>query len=113
MAAVKRHLEAAIPWGAQAEFALEPASTPVSLTGEAAAERALEQAYGRPVARMGSGGSIPLVARLQAAYPDAAIVLWGAQDSDRSQIHAANESVDLGELGKTALAEALLLSELG
>ena len=32
---------------------------------------------------MGSGGSIPLVARLAEAYPDAAIVLWGAQDSDR------------------------------
>jgi acetylornithine deacetylase/succinyl-diaminopimelate desuccinylase-like protein len=113
MAAVQRHLEAAIPWGAHAEFELEPASTPVSLTGAAAAERALEQAYGKPVARMGSGGSIPLVAWLQEAYPDAAIVLWGAQDSDAAQIHAANESVDLGELGAIALAEALLLEELG
>ena len=113
MAAVQRHLEAAVPWGAQAEFELEPASTPVSLVGEAAAERALEQAYGRPVARMGSGGSIPLVARLQDAYPDAAFVLWGAQDSDLAQIHAANESVDLGEVGAIALAEALLLEELG
>jgi acetylornithine deacetylase/succinyl-diaminopimelate desuccinylase-like protein len=113
MAAVQRHLEAAVPWGAQAEFELEPASTPVSLIGEAAAERALEQAYGRPVARMGSGASIPLVARLQDAYPDAAVVIWGAQDSDLAQIHAANESVDLGEVGAIALAEALLLEELG
>jgi acetylornithine deacetylase/succinyl-diaminopimelate desuccinylase-like protein len=62
---------------------------------------------------MGSGGSIPLVARLRDAYPDAAFVLWGAQDSDLAQIHAANESVDLGELEKLALAEALLLQELG
>ena len=46
------------------------------------AERALEQAYGKPVARMGSGGSVPLVAKLRAAYPDAALILWGAQDSD-------------------------------
>jgi hypothetical protein len=62
---------------------------------------------------MGSGGSIPLVARLREAYPDAAFVLWGAQDSDRAQIHAANESVDLEELGRIALAEALLLRQLG
>jgi cysteinylglycine-S-conjugate dipeptidase len=112
MEAVRRHLEAAIPWGARAEIEVEPASAPVSLTGAGAAERALEQAFGRPVARMGSGGSIPLVARLQEMYPDAAFVIWGAQDSDLAQIHAANESVDLGELGRIALAEALLLQEL-
>ena len=85
------------------------------------AERALERmcrrtlgrvAFGRPVARMGSGGSIPLVAALRETYPDAAFVIWGAQDSDLAQIHAANESVDLDELGKLALAEALLLQRL-
>ena len=62
---------------------------------------------------MGSGGSVPLVAKLHEAYPDAAFVLWGAQDSDLAQIHAANESVDLSEIEKLALAEALLLAELG
>ena len=45
-------------------------------------------------------------------YPDAALILWGAQDSDLARIHAANESVDLGEVAKIALAEALLLEEL-
>ncbi len=69
-------------------------------------------AYGKPVAVMGSGGSIPLVARLAEVYPDAEIVLWGAQDSDAAQIHAANESVDLEELEKIALTEALLLTQL-
>jgi acetylornithine deacetylase/succinyl-diaminopimelate desuccinylase-like protein len=113
MAAVRRHLEAAIPWGAHAEFELEPASAPVRLVGARAAEDALREAFGRPVARMGSGGSIPLVAALQETYPDAAFVLWGAQDSDLAQIHAANESVDLAELGRFALAEALLLERLG
>src|SRR4051812_28478520 len=112
MDAVERHIRAAIPWGAQVEIEVEPASTPVALTGAQAAEQALEEAFGRPVARMGSGGSIPLVARLREAYPDAAFVLWGAQDSDRARIHATGESVDLGELGAIALAEALLLEEL-
>ena len=49
---------------------------------------------------MGSGGSIPLVARLRDAYPEASFVLWGAQDSDLARIHAANESVDLDEVGQ-------------
>ena len=61
---------------------------------------------------MGSGGSIPLVAALHETYPDAAIVLWGAQDSDLAQIHAVGESVDLDEIDKIARAEALLLSAL-
>jgi acetylornithine deacetylase/succinyl-diaminopimelate desuccinylase-like protein len=113
MEAVERHLRAHIPWGAHVEIAVEPASKPIALPASPAAERALEQAYGKPVARMGSGGSVPLVAKLHEAYPDAAFVLWGAQDSDLARIHAANESVDLDEIAKIALAEALLLRELG
>ncbi len=113
MDAVRRHLEAAVPWGARMDVEIEPASTPVALAAaDGAAERALAAAYGKPVAHMGSGGSIPLVARLHEVFPDATIVLWGAQDSDRAQIHAANESVDLRELAAIALAEALLLGEL-
>jgi acetylornithine deacetylase/succinyl-diaminopimelate desuccinylase-like protein len=113
MDAVRRHLEARVPWGARLSVEVEPASTPVALDGASdAAERALAAAYGKPVAHMGGGGSVPLVARLREAYPDAAIVLWGAQDNDLARIHAANESVDLGEVAAIALAEALLLSEL-
>jgi acetylornithine deacetylase/succinyl-diaminopimelate desuccinylase-like protein len=90
-----------------------PASTPVELDGhERAAERALATAYGQPVHRMGSGGSVPLVAKLKTASPDAAFVLWGAQDADHAKIHAANESVSLDEVASIALAEALLLHEL-
>jgi len=112
LAAVERHLRERAPWGARLEIEIEPASTAIALPAFAPAERALERAFGRPVARMGSGGSVPLVAKLHEAYPDADIVLWGAQDGDRAQIHAANESVDLGEIERLALAEALLLEEL-
>jgi acetylornithine deacetylase/succinyl-diaminopimelate desuccinylase-like protein len=113
MQTVERHLRAHTPWGAHLTIAVDPASTPIALTTPPEAERALEQAFGKPVARMGSGGSVPLVAKLRAAYPEAAFVLWGAQDSDLARIHAANESVDLGEIARLALAEALLLGELG
>jgi acetylornithine deacetylase/succinyl-diaminopimelate desuccinylase-like protein len=112
MEAVERHIRAHVPWGAQIEIKVEPASTPIAFPAQPEAERALEQAFGKPVARMGSGGSVPLVAKLRAAYPDASFVLWGAQDSDLARIHAANESVDLGEIAGIALAEALLLKEL-
>jgi acetylornithine deacetylase/succinyl-diaminopimelate desuccinylase-like protein len=112
MAAVERHLRAHAPWGAQLEVEVEPASTAISLGGVEPAERALERAYGKPVARMGSGGSVPLVAKLRSAYPEAALILWGAQDSDLARIHAANESVDLDEVAKLALAEAFLLEGL-
>jgi len=61
---------------------------------------------------MGSGGSVPLVAKLRETYPDAGFVIWGAQDSDEARIHAANESVNLDEVARIALAEALLLREL-
>jgi acetylornithine deacetylase/succinyl-diaminopimelate desuccinylase-like protein len=112
MAAVQRHLEARVPWGARLSVEVEPASTPILLDADAAAERALAAAFGKEVARMGTGGSVPLVARLHEAYPEATIVIWGAQDSDEARIHAANESVDLAEVGRIALAEALLLAEL-
>ena len=59
----------------------------------------------------GSGGSVPLVPELSAAMPDAEILLYGASD-ERSQYHSIDESVDLRELERVTLAEALLFSEL-
>jgi acetylornithine deacetylase/succinyl-diaminopimelate desuccinylase-like protein len=115
MDAVRAHLEARVPWGARLSVEVEPASAPVELAAgaaDAAAERALAAAFGKSVARMGSGGSLPLVGRLRAAYPDAPIVMWGAQDAESARIHAADESVDLAEVGGIALAEVLLLAEL-
>jgi cysteinylglycine-S-conjugate dipeptidase len=115
MDAVRAHLEARVAWGARLSVELEPASTPVALAADGAdagAERALAAAFGKPVARMGSGGSLPLLSRLRDVYPDAAIVMWGAQDSERARIHAPDESVDLAEVGRIALAEAILLDEL-
>ena len=118
MEAVRAHLERAAPWGVRVRFEVDAPSAPVALAGDraagttAAAERALAAAFERPVAHTGSGGSIPLVAALQAALPEAGIIIWGAQDAGGARIHAADESVDLGELERIALAEAVLLGEL-
>jgi cysteinylglycine-S-conjugate dipeptidase len=43
--------------------------------------------------------------------PEAEILLYGASD-ERSQYHSIDESVDLGELERACLAEALLFGEL-
>jgi acetylornithine deacetylase/succinyl-diaminopimelate desuccinylase-like protein len=116
LAAVRAHLERAAPCRARVEIEVQAPSAPVAVDLEApaagAAERAMRAAFGREVGRTGSGGSIPLVAALQAALPDATVIIWGAQDGDGARIHAPDESVDLGELGRIALAEALLLREL-
>jgi cysteinylglycine-S-conjugate dipeptidase len=79
--------------------------------GFAAMTRAMEEAYGRPVVQTGSGGSVPLVPVLSRALPEAEILLYGASD-ERSQYHSIDESVDLGELERACLAEALLFGEL-
>jgi acetylornithine deacetylase/succinyl-diaminopimelate desuccinylase-like protein len=60
----------------------------------------------------GSGGTIPLLTTLQRLAPDAEFVIWGPGD-ERSQVHAANESLDLRELERMIVAETLLLEKLG
>ena len=57
----------------------------------------------------GEGGSIPLVAAFLEAMPDAEIILWGPEEP-QCKIHAPDESVDLGELERCTLAEALFLA---
>jgi acetylornithine deacetylase/succinyl-diaminopimelate desuccinylase-like protein len=51
------------------------------------------------------------VPELSAALPAAEILLYGASD-EQSQYHSIDESVDLGELERVTLAEALMFLEL-
>jgi acetylornithine deacetylase/succinyl-diaminopimelate desuccinylase-like protein len=73
---------------------------------------ALARAYGREAIEMGSGGSIPLVPMLTQTFPGIEILIWGAMD-ERSFIHSVNESVELLEVERITLAEALFLRNLG
>jgi acetylornithine deacetylase/succinyl-diaminopimelate desuccinylase-like protein len=77
-----------------------------------AAMTAMEEAYGAPVESIGSGASIPLVASLQRVAPDAAIVLWGAEDTKQSRIHASDESVDPDEIRRMIAAQTLFIRHL-
>ena len=78
----------------------------------AAAKDALAEAFGREVVEIGSGGSIPLVPLLAETFPGMSVLIVGAGD-ERSNYHSLDESVDLDDLASMALAEALLIGNLG
>jgi len=114
--AIEDHLHRHAPWGAEVTVAVTRAGQPfrVSTSGPAyeAFRRACVETWGRPPVEPGSGGSLPLVAELARQYPDAALLLTGAEDPD-SKAHAENESVHLDELRNCCVNEALLLGHLG
>ena len=114
-ALVRDHLLARVPWGARVEVTPGAGAVGYAVAmdgpGLEAARRAMAAAYGKPAVEVGSGGSIPLVTALGLTYPEAEVVVWGAQDDD-ARIHAADEGVVLEELERAILAEALLLVEL-
>ena len=68
-----------------------------------AARAALRRAWGEEPIEVGSGGAIPLVSGLQAAAPDAEILLFGAQDM-QCNLHAPNERVLVDEIRRTVVA---------
>ena len=113
--AVERHLRAHAPWGAQARDRGRAGVDPDRAAGaRRRAERALERAFGKPVAAMGSGGSVPLVAKLRERLPGRGVRALGRPglrprpDPRRQRVRR-----DLDEIERIALAEALLLRALG
>jgi acetylornithine deacetylase/succinyl-diaminopimelate desuccinylase-like protein len=109
------HVIAHAPWGVEVEVARGEGGSGLRVRTDgpafAAMERAMTLAYGREPVRSGSGGSVPLVPVLARTFPEAEILIYGAAD-EKSQYHSVDESVDLGDLERTALAEALLWREL-
>ena len=114
--ALTAHLEQHAPWGAQVTVTPGDVGQPYAIdaTGSVydAARSAFRQAWGTEPIDMGMGGSIPFIAEFAAAYPDAAILVTGVEDPG-TQAHSINESLHLGVLERAAIAEALLLENLG
>ncbi|MFL6128457.1 MAG: dipeptidase [Mycobacteriales bacterium] len=110
--ALVAHLQAAAPWGVRVSVQREGTGAPFLAEqggrAYAAMSAALQEAYGRPAATLGQGGSIPLCNVFADTYPDAEIILIGVEEP-RALIHAPNESVDPTEIANMALAEALFL----
>ena len=113
--ALKRHLSEHAPFGARVSFGDEHAAGGCVLRFDnayaEAALGALRDAWGVEPVHLGMGGSIPLAGQLTTRYPDAAVLLTGIVDPD-SRMHGLDESVDLGDFEKAAVAEALLLRRL-
>ncbi len=113
-AALVRHLEGVLPFGIGLEvhagetgngFAARTAGPAYE-----AARAAMTTAWGGAPVSAAGGGSIPLVNALQAAAPEAEILLVGACDG-YANIHAPDERVLLDELEKSIVAEAEFFGE--
>ena len=102
----------AAPWGVHVTVEVEATGSPFEAATDGPAYRAMaaamQEAYGRPMAHLGQGGSIPLCNVFADTYPDAEIILMGVEEP-LALIHAPNESVDPSEISAMALTEALFL----
>lgn len=112
--ALAQHLTAATPWNAQVNVQRTAAGPPfkAATSGPAYAtmSAAMRAAYAQEPTLQGQGGSIPLCTTLARTYPDAEILLFGLCEP-LCRIHAPNESVDPGEIERTALSEAVFLRD--
>jgi acetylornithine deacetylase/succinyl-diaminopimelate desuccinylase-like protein len=106
------HLHAAAPWGVHVTVEIEAIGAPFEAATDGPAYRAMaaamQEAYGRPMATLGQGGSIPLCNVFAETYPAAELILMGVEEP-RALIHAPNESVDPTEISSMALTAALFL----
>jgi acetylornithine deacetylase/succinyl-diaminopimelate desuccinylase-like protein len=116
MNALTKHLESNVPWGAEVRIEREGVGSPYAISTEGAIyegmKRAMREAFGKEPVEMGAGGSIPFVAEFAAKFPAATLMLTGAADP-MSNAHSEDESVDLADLQKGCLAEAVFLGYLG
>ena len=112
MAALISHLEAAVPWGAKVTITPEATGDPIEIDTAGPVPQVFAQAmaagYGAEVVKIGVGGTIPIVAALRKAHPEASVILNGVADRT-SRPHGPNESVSLADLRSGILAEAIAL----
>lgn len=113
--ALMAHLRGVRPWNCEVVVEKVKVGHPFAVDEShpaiVAAEDALREAYGAEVESIGSGASIPLVASFKKIAPDAAIVLWGAEDTAQARIHASDESVDPKEIERMIVAQTLFIRE--
>ncbi len=114
--ALVTHLESHAPWGAEVQVTRESrgeafvsaAAGPAYLAMRAA----LGAAWERDAIDIGMGGSIPFLFDFARIFPKAALLVTGVADP-ASNAHSENESLDLRELERGCLAEAVFLGLMG
>lgn len=113
--ALKAHLETNAPWGAKVVARVreygQPGVVPTGGRFYETAAVAFEEVYGQAPIEAGCGGSIPLVAEFQDAFPKATIMLTAVVDPD-SRMHGIDESLHLDDFARACQAEAAFLAKL-
>ena len=116
LAALTEHLKRHAPWGSRVTVTdgSSGSGTNVPFTGAVAesARAAFKQAWGVEPVFIGQGGSIPMIAEFQRAFPAADVLVTAVCDPD-SRMHGIDESLHLGDFARACRAEALLLASLG
>ena len=113
--ALEEHLRSHAPWGARVEIDSEQTGAPSRITLDGpraeAAQAAFREAFGVEAVEIGCGGSIPIVAEFADRNPGSLVLVTAVTDPN-SRMHGIDESLDLGDFAKAALAETLLLNNL-
>lgn len=113
--ALEDHLRKNAPWGAHVDVAAGQCGAPSRITLDGpraeAAKAAFREAFGVEAVEIGCGGSIPIVAEFADRNPGALVLVTAVTDPN-SRMHGIDESLDLGDFAKAALAETLLLNNL-
>jgi len=114
-AVVRTLLEENAPYNASVSFKVESAESGWNAPTlapwlEAAVENASATAFGKPVAMMGAGGSIPFMGMLGAKFPQAQFVVTGVL-GPHSNAHGPNEFLHIGMGKAVTLAVAQVLAD--
>jgi acetylornithine deacetylase/succinyl-diaminopimelate desuccinylase-like protein len=109
------HVKKVAPWGVQLKVEVESAGPAWMCSPEGpafeAAQRALSKGFGRDVAFIGAGGSIPFVGPFAEAFGGAPALLVGLEDPI-CNAHSENESLHLGDWQKAMRGAVYLYDEL-
>lgn len=114
--ALTGHIRSHAEFGAKVTVSDAVAGPPFQLSTTtpafAVAQQALTEAFGTAPVEIGIGGSIPSVAELSAAFPDAEVLVVGTADPG-ARIHGPDEGLHLAQFAKICLAQTLMLERLG
>jgi acetylornithine deacetylase/succinyl-diaminopimelate desuccinylase-like protein len=112
---IKRTLESSAPYGAQVEFDADDGQTGWNAPKlapwlEASLKKASEAHFGKPVAFMGEGGSIPFMAMLGEKYPQTQFVVTGVL-GPHSNAHGPNEFLHIPTAKKVSACISDILAD--
>ena len=116
MDALRNHLIASTPWGAEVTVVKGASGDAFELDTSGpmydAYRTGMTEGYGVDAVEFGVGGSIPFVAAFHDRYPDSEVLLVGIADPT-SRYHGPNESLSLADMKSGIIAQAIALREFG